>query len=530
MSWRRSSIVGPGPSTSSRRRRDGSEVGPQRVGGRAVRPVLRVGQLRAGRAGRASTRSGSDRNVKRAPRPARNADCTSGGSMLTTTMRAYATSNSSCAADRLAQVALLLRAPPAAREQQRERVAAGELRQAPRPPRCGRAGRCRGRSRPARAWRPSVHDFGRLRGPSAERSSNGQMLSAAPTGHAVGHARTFDVIVIGAGPAGEVAAGRLAERGGAPSPSWSASSWAASAASMRACPPRRCCARRSCRARRHASPAWPTGTLDVAAVLARRDEVRQPPRRREAAAVARGPWHHARPRRPAGWTASCASGSATSCSRRARRWIVAPRARRRSLPPIPGLADAAPWTSRDITTASEVPRRLRRLGGGVVGVEMAQAWRALGAEVTIIEAGERLLSREEPFAGEEVAAALAERGVAIRAGVAAARVAREERGRHRRLACRRQRGARRPAARRGRPAPADRRPRPRERRPPAGPGDRGRRHAARPGQAVALRRRRRQRARAADAHGQVPGARGRRPHPRRRERSHRGRRAALRRA
>ena len=44
-----------------------------------------------------------------------------------------------------------------------------------------------------------------------------------------------------------------------------------------------------------------------------------------------------------------------------------------ALPPIPGLAEAAPWTNREATTAKAVPGRLLVLGGGVVGVEMAQA-------------------------------------------------------------------------------------------------------------------------------------------------------------
>jgi len=81
-----------------------------------------------------------------------------------------------------------------------------------------------------------------------------------------------------------------------------------------------------------------------------------------------------------------------------------------AMPPIAGLADSQPWTNREVTTASEIPEHLVVLGGGVVGVEMAQAWRSLSSRVTVIEASDRLLAREEPFAGEEVAASLIERG------------------------------------------------------------------------------------------------------------------------
>ena len=64
------------------------------------------------------------------------------------------------------------------------------------------------------------------------------------------------------------------------------------------------------------------------------------------------------------------------------------------------------------------------LGGGPVGVELAQAWSALGTRVALIEGGERILAREEPFAGEEVAAALrGKHGVDVRTGAQAERVA-----------------------------------------------------------------------------------------------------------
>jgi dihydrolipoamide dehydrogenase len=95
-----------------------------------------------------------------------------------------------------------------------------------------------------------------------------------------------------------------------------------------------------------------------------------------------------------------------------------------AIPPLPGLAEAAPWTNIEATTAKEVPGRLAILGGGVVGVEMAQAWSALGSQVTLVHRGDRLIEREERFASEQVLAALREGGVDVRLGTSAASVSR----------------------------------------------------------------------------------------------------------
>ncbi|MBA2415198.1 MAG: NAD(P)/FAD-dependent oxidoreductase [Geodermatophilaceae bacterium] len=96
-----------------------------------------------------------------------------------------------------------------------------------------------------------------------------------------------------------------------------------------------------------------------------------------------------------------------------------------SLPPIPGLADARPWTPREATSAQRVPGSLVIIGGGVVGCELATAWRALGAEVTVLEVAEGLLAGNEPFAGELVAAALRDSGVDVRTGASISEVRRD---------------------------------------------------------------------------------------------------------
>jgi dihydrolipoamide dehydrogenase len=87
------------------------------------------------------------------------------------------------------------------------------------------------------------------------------------------------------------------------------------------------------------------------------------------------------------------------------------------LPPVPGLADVRPWDNRVATAAKEIPARLLVLGGGAVGLELAQAFRRLGsAEVTVVEGGARLLPREEPFAGEQVLAGLERDGITVHLG------------------------------------------------------------------------------------------------------------------
>ncbi len=92
------------------------------------------------------------------------------------------------------------------------------------------------------------------------------------------------------------------------------------------------------------------------------------------------------------------------------------------LPDTPGLADISPWTSREATAAERIPTRLAVIGGGVVAAEMATAYNDLGAEVTLLVRGS-LLGAMEPFAGELVGDALRERGVDLRLGaeVASAR-------------------------------------------------------------------------------------------------------------
>lgn len=109
----------------------------------------------------------------------------------------------------------------------------------------------------------------------------------------------------------------------------------------------------------------------------------------------------------------------------ARHAVVLSTGSRAALPPFPGLDSVRPWTSREATSAREVPGRLTVVGGGVVAVEMATAWQALGSRVTMLVLENGLLERMEPFAGELVTDALREAGVEIRFGTTATSVHRD---------------------------------------------------------------------------------------------------------
>ncbi|MDX6363335.1 MAG: hypothetical protein QOC85_2345, partial [Streptomyces sp.] len=98
---------------------------------------------------------------------------------------------------------------------------------------------------------------------------------------------------------------------------------------------------------------------------------------------------------------------------------------RAALPDLPGLAQVKPWTSREATSAQAVPGRLIVVGGGVVAVEMATAWQALGSQVTLLVRGKGVLPRMEPFAGELVIESLKEAGADVRTGTSVTAVTRE---------------------------------------------------------------------------------------------------------
>ena len=107
---------------------------------------------------------------------------------------------------------------------------------------------------------------------------------------------------------------------------------------------------------------------------------------------------------------------------RARHAVVVATGTRAVVPPP--LAAVNPWTSREATSAHAVPGRLAIVGGGVVACEMAVAWQALGAHVTLLARG-GLLERLPGFAGDLVAEGLRDAGVDVRLGTSATGASRD---------------------------------------------------------------------------------------------------------
>ena len=242
----------------------------------------------------------------------------------------------------------------------------------------------------------------------------------------------YDLIVIGAGPVGENVADRAVQ--GGLTAVIVESELVGGECSYWACMPSKALLRsgQALRAAQRVAGAAEavTGALDVAAVLARRnsftsdwsDAGQVTWLDKTGIDLARG---HGRLSGEREVTVTDADGATRVL--RARHAVAISTGTDAVIPGIPGLAEAKPWTSRDATSAQEVPASLAVIGGGVVAVEMATAYASLGSRVTVIARGE-ILGSLEPFAGEQVTAGLRELGVDVRTNTATSRVDRDEDG------------------------------------------------------------------------------------------------------
>ncbi|RPK87917.1 MULTISPECIES: NAD(P)/FAD-dependent oxidoreductase [Streptomyces] len=239
----------------------------------------------------------------------------------------------------------------------------------------------------------------------------------------------YDVVVIGAGPVGENVADRARAAGLATAVV--ESELVGGECSYWACMPSKALLRPVvARADARRVPGLSSavqGTLDVQAVLAHRDEETSHWKddgqvawlESVGADVHRGMGRLTGPRAV---TVTAPDGTEHRLS--ARHAVAVCTGSRAVVPALPGIEEARPWTSREATSAKEAPRRLVVVGGGVVGVEMATVWQALGSEVTLLIRGSGLLPKMEPFAGELIADALTEAGARIRTGVSVTEVRR----------------------------------------------------------------------------------------------------------
>ncbi len=243
----------------------------------------------------------------------------------------------------------------------------------------------------------------------------------------------FDVVVLGAGPAGENVAGRCTD--GGLSAAIVEGRLVGGECSFWGCIPSKTLLRPGdviAAARRVPGAAEAvTGPIDVGAAFAQRDYMTSnwddagqvPWLDGKHVTLVRG---HGRLAGPRSVAVALPSGGTRVLT--ARRAVVVATGSDAAIPPIDGLAEARPWTNIEATASHAVPSRLLVLGGGAIGAEMAQAYARFGSKVTVVEGAPRLLPREEPFAGEQVAAAFAAEGITVITGASVTSAARSAAG------------------------------------------------------------------------------------------------------
>jgi pyruvate/2-oxoglutarate dehydrogenase complex dihydrolipoamide dehydrogenase (E3) component len=246
--------------------------------------------------------------------------------------------------------------------------------------------------------------------------------------------RTFDVVVIGAGPAGEVAAGKLATEGldvaivedrlvGGECSFW-------------ACMPSKALLRPYEALeevlRIPGAAEAVNGGLDVPSLLRRRDEVIHglddssmlPWLEDRGIELLRGRGRVTGERRV---TVDLNGGGTEELE--ATKAVILAAGTVPAMPPIDGLDEIDDkWTNREATVTKEIPESLVVMGGGVVGVEMTQAYTSMGAKVSLVEGSRKLLPKEEWFACVQVTESLEKQGADVRRERKATRVERSQDG------------------------------------------------------------------------------------------------------
>ncbi|MGD0449023.1 MAG: NAD(P)/FAD-dependent oxidoreductase [Candidatus Dormibacteria bacterium] len=249
-----------------------------------------------------------------------------------------------------------------------------------------------------------------------------------------GQVLEYDVVVIGAGPAGENVAGRCADHG--MSTAIVERDLVGGECSYWGCIPSKTLLRSGdvLAATRRVPGAREAvkGAVDLGQVFARRDYMTS-----DWHDDGQVPWlasklivlHRGNGRLVGERRVDVSGSDGAMLPLRARTAVVLATGTRAALPPVPGLDGVGPWTNREATQTHTVPRRLLVLGGGAVGCEMAQCFRRLGSqEVTVLEGAQRLLAREEPFAGDEVRVAFETEGIRVLLGAQLTSVRRDDSG------------------------------------------------------------------------------------------------------
>jgi pyruvate/2-oxoglutarate dehydrogenase complex dihydrolipoamide dehydrogenase (E3) component len=241
--------------------------------------------------------------------------------------------------------------------------------------------------------------------------------------HAAGDGETWDVVVIGGGPAGENAA-HYAIQGSSRTAVIVEAELVGGECSYWACMPSKALLRPvelvDCARSLPGVTEILTGPPYLESVLARRDEFT----------------HHHDDARQVKWangagidvvrgwgrlagekTVEVTAADGTSRVLRARQAVVVATGTTAAVPPVEGLREALPWTSRDVTNLREVPGRVAVIGGGVVACESTTWLKGLGArEVTIVELLPALLANQEPFVGEAMAEEFGKLGITVLVG------------------------------------------------------------------------------------------------------------------